>query len=358
MSEIEDDNKTEDASEKKISEAIEKGQTPHSKEVSIFLLILVSLASIGTILPVQIEDIRIYLATTISNSHQIRIESGSDAAAVASSMFISTSQILLPLFLVLVLAALGSIATSMTPFPVPDRIKPEMSKISVVAGWKRIYSKKGLVEFLKSTAKLLLGITLVMIVAIQFLNQIVELPYQNSNALSSTIATALAQMLAALCGLMAVIATVDFFWSRYQWRQDLRMSKQEVKDEVKQTLGDPMVRAQQRSVARERARNRMMQAVPTATVVIVNPTHFSVALSYRQGKDPSPKVVAKGRDRIALRIREIAEKNGVAIVENVEVARGLYSSCEIDQYIPAGLYEAVAEIIVIVRKRAARTGTA
>jgi flagellar biosynthetic protein FlhB len=158
-------------------------------------------------------------------------------------------------------------------------------------------------------------------------------------------------MFAAIIFAMTLIATADFFWTRFQWKTDLRMTKQEVKDEVKQSQGDPLVKARLRSIAQDRARRRMMNAVPTASLVIANPTHLSIALRYDAGKDAAPIVIAKGQDLIALRIREIAEENGVPVFQNVELARAMYGHVSIDQLIPPEFFKAVAELISIIRRR-------
>jgi flagellar biosynthetic protein FlhB len=143
----------------------------------------------------------------------------------------------------------------------------------------------------------------------------------------------------------AVIAVVDIFSTRHFWYEDLRMSKQEIKDENKQADGDPMVKARQRSIARDRARKRMMSEVPRATLVIANPTHFAVALRYDADGEGAPIVVAKGQDLIALRIREIAEESGVPVFEDPPLARSMFAQVSLDNLIPPEFYQAVAELI-------------
>ena len=149
---------------------------------------------------------------------------------------------------------------------------------------------------------------------------------------------------------MVLVALLDFQYQKYEHKKNLRMSKQDIKDEGKQTDGDPMVKARLRSLRLERGRQRMMQAVPEADVVITNPTHFAVALQYDATSMDAPKLVAKGQDHLAMRIREIARDNGVPVVENPPVARALYASVEIDQEVPGEHYKAVAEVIGYVMK--------
>jgi flagellar biosynthetic protein FlhB len=155
-------------------------------------------------------------------------------------------------------------------------------------------------------------------------------------------------ILSAVTFVMLVIAAVDFVWSRFHWRMDLRMTKQEVKDEHKQSDGDPLVKARLRSIARDRARNRMMTAVPKATLVIANPTHYAIALKYVRDQDAAPVVLAKGTDLVALKIREIAEANGIPVFEDVTLARSMYKQVSVDNLIPPQFYHAVAELVKVV----------
>ncbi len=153
---------------------------------------------------------------------------------------------------------------------------------------------------------------------------------------------------------MGLIAGVDLVWSRFHWRQDLRMTKQEVKDELKQSEGDPIVKSRLRSLARDRARRRMMTAVPRATLVIANPTHYSIALKYVRDEDSAPIVLAKGQDLVALKIREIAEANNIPVFEDVALARSMYKQVSVDSVIPQQFYQAVAELIRVVYAKKAK----
>jgi flagellar biosynthetic protein FlhB len=155
-------------------------------------------------------------------------------------------------------------------------------------------------------------------------------------------------ILVAVVLVMAAIAAADLVWSRFSWRRDMRMSKQEVKDELKQSEGDPIVKSRIRSVARDRARRRMMTAVPKATLVIANPTHYAIALRYVREENSAPLVVAKGQDLVALKIREIAEENGIPVFEDVALARSMYKQVSVDSVIPPQFYQAVAELVRIV----------
>ena len=148
---------------------------------------------------------------------------------------------------------------------------------------------------------------------------------------------------------MALIAGVDLLWTRFHWMQELRMTKQEVKDEHKQAEGDPILKSRMRSLARDRARQRMMASVPRATLVIANPTHFSIALRYVREETAAPIVVAKGQDLVALKIREVAEEHGIPIFEDVTLARSMFKQVSVDSMIPPQFYQAVAELIRIIQ---------
>ena len=166
-----------------------------------------------------------------------------------------------------------------------------------------------------------------------------------ASALPEYIRSEVAQLLISFSVAVVAIAAFDFAWSRFSWRRQLRMTKQELKDEQKEIEGNPMVKARMRSLARDRIRRQMMANVPKATVVVANPTHFSVALRYKPPTDYAPVVVAKGQDILALRIREIAVENDVPVIENIPLARALYKQVEVDQVIPQEFYQAVAELI-------------
>jgi flagellar biosynthetic protein FlhB len=258
---------------------------------------------------------------------------------------------------ILVLAVFGILASGLQNSPrlVFERIRPQLSRISLAAGWKRIFGAQGQVEFLKALLKLLgvsvLGFTL----AGATQHDIVKVLFMEPSALPGTILGSAMRMVSALAVAAVVLVAADLVWSRVFWQRELRMTRHEVKEEMKQVDGDPLVKARLRSLARDRLRKRMMAAVPRATVVIANPTHFAVALRYVREEGGAPLVVAKGQDLIALKIREIAQQHSIPIVENKPLARSLYKAVEVDRMIPPEFYKAVAEIVFFLF---ARKGTA
>ena len=187
------------------------------------------------------------------------------------------------------------------------------------------------------------------------LPHLVELPQEDLDDILGLLAFLAFRILLATSIIMAVIAVLDYMYQRYEYYKNLRMSRQELKEEFKQTEGDPVIKERLRSIRRERARKRMMAAVPNADVIITNPTHFAVALQYDEDTMRAPVVVAKGQDQIALNIRSVAEEHGVPVVENPPLARALHASCEIDEEIPLEHYRAVAQVIGYVYKLKGKT---
>ena len=198
-----------------------------------------------------------------------------------------------------------------------------------------------------SSDQIKLGIVgaVAIMVALPLFDRVSQLPVMSIEDATGFIWTVADRLLIAMLAVMTVIAGLDFLYQKLAHLKQLRMSRQEIKDEMKQSDGDPMVKARLRQIRTERARQRMMQAVPDATVVVTNPTHFAVALRYVHEEMEAPEVVAKGADLIAKRIREVAEENGVPLVENPPLARALFASSEIGQTIPPEHYRAVAEDI-------------
>lgn len=236
-------------------------------------------------------------------------------------------------------------------------IAPKASRISPLGGLKRLVSAANLVEFIKNLAKLsvLCAVAAVLLGGMAW--QLVPAVAWPTGRLLAALAADTFLLLGALAAAFAAIAVLDLLWVRYDHTRKLRMSRQDIREELKQTEGDPEVRARLKRIRIERSRNRMMAAVPKAAVVVTNPTHYAVALAYERGSGGAPKVVAKGVDHMALRIRAAAEKHGVPLVANPPLARALYT-VELDREIPAEHYEAVAEIIAYVwrlRGHAARS---
>jgi flagellar biosynthetic protein FlhB len=227
----------------------------------------------------------------------------------------------------------------------PDKLKPDPSKVSPMQGFKRIFSIDGLMNFVKSLAKVFATGAIAWWVLKPHVNELANLASLEPAAMLPFLAEVLRRLMFAVLGLLLVVAGADWFWQRQRFMARMRMTKEELKEDHRQSEGDPHVKAKQKQKRAEAARRRMMQAVPSATVVIMNPTHYAVALKYEQGEDDAPLCVAKGLDTLALRIREVAEAAGVPIIEDPPLARALYAAVEVDDVIPTAHYEAVAKII-------------
>ena len=354
------DAKTEEATPRRIEEALRKGNTPTSRELVSFTTIAslpVALYVAAASFPGTSLDT---LQKLIDSPHEFRLQSGADV----TQLLIGIGWSLLPSVAVpMLILMLASIVGALVQNPLQlagERIKPNYSRISVTGGWERIFGTHGRVELVKALFKfLVLGFVAMSFFggyASSLLNALLIAPVDLPRALLGKTAELLVTLSIVLSGL----AMADVIWSRIKWRAELRMSKQEIKDEHKQAEGDPIVRARQRSVARDRARRRMLAAVPRATLVIANPTHYAVALRYARGEQAAPLVVAKGLDHIALRIREIAEANDIPVVEDRALARSLHDAVVPDRPIPPEFYKAVAEIIIYLMSRgpAANAGPA
>jgi flagellar biosynthetic protein FlhB len=230
----------------------------------------------------------------------------------------------------------------------PDKLAPDLGKLDLLKGLQRMFGLDSLVNFLKSLAK----ITAIGVLAFMVLKpraaSLPELSAVDPAAVLPYSLEILRSLAFAILAALAVVAGFDWFWQRKRFMDRLKMTREEVKRDHRESEGDPHVKARQRQIRIERSRKRMIQAVPKATVVVMNPTHYAVALRYTQGEDAAPVCVAKGLDRLALKIREVAEKAGVAVVEDPPLARALYAAIEVDQTIPREHYTAVAKIIGFV----------
>lgn len=348
------DSKTEEPTEKKIRDAVDKGETPASKELPILISILSFLLFFSFYGPESIFRFSVFLRELFDRADAEMLETTQDVVSLVRMVTLYTGALVLPLFAVLMVGGLVSSVSQNAPQLVPNRIAPKLSRISLSKGWGRLFGQKGFAEFLKSFGKLAFAALFVFFAMRSAPDTLLQGTLQQTTAFAGVIGTLVTNLLLSICLAMAIIAGADLIWTRFSWRQDLRMTRQEVKDELKQAEGDPIVKARIRSVARDRSRQRMMNEVPKATLVIANPTHFSVALRYRDGVDTAPVVVAKGQDLIALKIREIAAEHSIPVFEDKPLARALYREVQVDQHIPAQFFQAVAELIkVLYSNRAA-----
>ncbi|KAB2917467.1 MAG: flagellar biosynthesis protein FlhB [Hyphomicrobiaceae bacterium] len=357
MSEAPDkESKTEEPTEKKVRDAVEKGNVPFSREAATLASLLGILTVAGFFLASDVARLTTSLRRFVDNPGAWPLENRGDAIALFADVGIEAARLLLPA--VVVLTAAGMLASFLQNAPriVLERIKPELSRVSLGKGWKRIFGAHGQVEFLKATFKLVALCILGLLALRAGQHGVVGAMFMEPSALPSLILAMSMRLVSTVAVAAIVLVAADLVWSRMFWQRELRMTRQEIKDELKQADGDPIVKARLRSLARDRLRKRMIAAVPRATMVIANPTHYAVALRYVREEGGAPLVVAKGQDLIALKIREVAIQHGIPIVEDKALARSLYKAVEVDKMIPPEFYKAVAEIVffLFARKAGAR----
>jgi len=349
------ESKTEDATEKRLSDARDKGQLPFSREVPMLLSSVVICIAIAFLAARASSDIGIALRPLWEFPGGWRMSSSEDASALMLHITIAALLPLVPMLaLICVAGVLGALVQS-RGFAT-ERVRPQASRISPLAGWSRLFGKEGLAHAIKSTLGILFVGAASYLVLLGLLNYSIALSGVDPGTLTVALADSASQLLCVMIATMGAVAALDVVLTRVKWRHDLRMTKQEVKDESKDIDGDPQVKFRMRMIARRRLRKRVIANVPRATVVITNPTHFAVALRYVAGETPAPIVVAKGTDLIALKIREVAADASIPVVEDPPLARALYSGAEVDAAIPPELYRAVARIILFVDKAAVRAG--
>ncbi|SDA11357.1 flagellar biosynthetic protein FlhB [Methylobacterium sp. UNC378MF] len=348
------ESKTEAASEKKISDALAQGNTPFSREAPVFASIMGLLIFLVFVVRDQGAPFVQRLTLLLEQPRNFSVETSPDATRLVHALALEMGRFLLPVLVILLVAGIAASIFQNAPRIVFDRIQPQWSRISPASGWKRIFSQQGFVEFGKSIFKFLAvgGMSFMVLRADR--HEIVNVMFVDPIGLPEFLLTLSVRLISAVSVATIALVAGDLVWSRLRWQRDLRMSRQELKDEFKQTEGDPVVKARLRSLAQDRLRKQMMAAVPRATMVLANPTHYAIALRYDQSENDAPVVLAKGADLIALRIREIAEKSGIEVVVDKALTRAMYDHVQVDQAIPAEFYRAVANLLVYVMTRKRR----
>ncbi len=349
MSEEDQDSKTEQPSDKKLDDARKKGDVPISQEAKTWVMLFGATVVVLMFAPWMAQKMSATLRPFLEMPHQLPADFHG-LRRILMDVSLDVLRILAaPFALLIVLALLASVAQHGLVIS-GEKIKPKLSKINPLSAAQKYLTPRPWVEFLKGIAKILLVGTVMVLVVWPRREDLESLMSMELPAQLGYLLDVLKVVLYTVLAITAVIAAADFMYQRFEFLKRMRMTKQEVQDEYKQAEGDPHVKARIRKLRVERSRQRMMQAIPTADVVITNPTHFAVALKYDMEAMGAPVVVAKGMDHLALRIREIATENEVSIVENPPLARALYAAVEIDQEIPPEHYKAVAEVIGYVMR--------
>ena len=349
MAEKNDQERTEKPTSKKLSKAREEGQVAKSQEVSTAFIFLGALGVYLFVGPWMFWALSDFMHGIFQNLGTLQFK-GISARAFLLEVFQHVGLIMLPLFVViLILGVAGNLLQvgflfTLKPFT------PKLSKFNPITGMKKFVSLKSLVELLKSFFKILFIGGISWLVLRGELDAIPSLIEMSVGQILTYIGTVSLKMLFYVALGMIVLAVIDFSYQRWQHTKDLMMSKQEVKDETKQSEGDPQIKGKIRQAQREMAMRRMMESVPDADVVITNPTSLAMAIKYDAKEMFAPQIVAKGAKLIAERIKDIARENDVPIVENKPLAQTLFKSMEIGDFVPPELYKAVAEVLAYVYK--------
>lgn len=348
--EQDDASKTEDASQKKLEDSRERGQVAQSKDLSTWVMFLAATILIGTATPTMFAELAIYLKQFLENAHAIPQATGG-IGVVLTDVFLHTLSATFLFFLILVVAAIFGPTMQIGLLFAPQILKPDFSKISIMKGFGRIFSMRSVVEFIKGILKMSTVGFVGFILVTPYFDAIEHSIDQSPLTMMEETKDLSIRMLIGILVVFLAIALADFMYQRWEYMKQMRMTKQEVKDEYKQSEGDPFIKGKLKQMRMEKARQRMMQNVPKATVVITNPTHYAIALKYDPDEGEAPIVIAKGVDKVAQRIREVATEHNIILFENKPLARTLYDTVDIDEAIPEELYKAVAEIISFVFKK-------
>ncbi len=343
------ESKTEDPTSKRLQEARDKGQVATSREVGSALSIMA-----GTIaIVVMGAGVATQLVVTM-RSFVERPESFPLSTEDTFSLFWATSAevafAVVPILGLMLLIGIAAPILQHGWIVSTEQLKPKWSKLSPVSGLKRIFSMRGIVELVKNLLKMAIVGAVAVMAVLPSLTGLEQWVGQGVEDMLTTTMWLTMRLLIGVAVAMVLIAILDYGYQLWEHQKSMRMTKQEVRDEGKQQEGDPHVKSKIRALRVQRARRRMMAAVPEADVVVTNPTHYAIALKYDQDKMAAPRLVAKGVDQVALRIREVAREHNVPLVENPPLARALYAGVELDHEIPEEHYRAVAQIISYVMK--------
>ena len=343
--------KTEDASPRKLEEAHRRGEVPKSHDVVSFASLAgasgVVMITGGALAHDMIDRLRPFVA----HPDGFNLSNGGGVTVLRLALMAAAPSMVAVLGATAFAGAAGNLVQHGFLLSTgPLAINP--SRISPLQGFKRMFGVDGLVNFLKSLLKIGVVGTIAWFILAPHTREFELLPSLDPMAMLPLAAGLLRDLFFAVLAFLALVGGFDWFWQRYRFMQRMKMTKEELKEDFKQSEGDPRIKARIRQLRQERARRRMMQSVPKATVVVMNPTHYAVALRYEAGETPAPICVAKGLDTLALRIREVAEANHVPVIEDPPLARALYATVEIDDVIPRQHYDAVARIIGFVMQTA------
>ncbi len=348
--------KTEEATPRKLEKLREEGQVPQSREVNHLFMLLGIVALAAGLASFSFAKLAELGAAVINSAGTTVLDGQSAVGAVLAEVALEAMLAMVPIFALFMLLGIAGGWVQHGGLFAPKAIEPKLQKISPLAGFKRIFGMQALAELVKSILKLgVLGAVLGLLVY-QSRDILVGLVDEAGTVgLVNKLHLLLIQLVGAAAAIMLVLAIADFLFQRFKFMRDNMMSLRELKDEMKESEGDQYVKQRQRQIRNERARKRMMQAVPKADVVVTNPTHYAVALRYKPDEgDAAPVVLAKGVEAVALRIREVAAQHNIPLYEDPPLARLLFAQAEIDEPIPLQTYELVARVMAFVADLRAR----
>lgn len=342
-----DSQKTEKATPKRRRDERKKGNIFFSNDAVSVAVLIVSLATLALTISMAADHIRQFLLLCLTMAGPPETQALSGGGAQLMLQFLKAlAWAAGPLLCASVAAGIAATFLQTKMLVAGEALRPKFSRIDPIQGFKRLFSLRSVIEALKGLLKILILLYLIY----RFLSGVVDtfpkFLFTDLQSACSYLLDLSIQMAMQIAVAYAVLAAADFLYQWWDYERQIRMSKQEIKEEYKQMEGDPQVKGKIKELQRKIAQSRMMQQVPQADVVIRNPTHFAVALRYQPEKDAAPVVLAKGQDSLALRIVKTAEESKVAVVENVPLARALYASTEVGREIPPELYNAVAEVLV------------
>ena len=354
MADESDEDKTEEPTEKRLADAIERGDTPVSREVTFLAALCAYLIIEIYAMPAATPGLVAALAHFLDDPSGWRLQTSGDAMLLFRAVALVVARFAGPIVFLMMAFGVGGSIVQNAPRIALRRIEPNFQRLSPIGGFTRLFGPRGWTEFAKSALKLgAVAASIALLVASQRF-ALIDSMFVDPTGLPERLMSLCVAATTAVTLAVLVIAGADLTWTRIHWRRDQRMSRHEVKEEVKQAEGDRMLKARMKSLRLDRSRRNMLAAVPKATMVIVNPTHYAVAMRYVRAEGGSPVVLAKGVDLIALKIREIAFENDVPVIEDKPLARSLYDEVAVDAVIPPEFYRAVAEIVHLIQsKRAA-----
>jgi flagellar biosynthetic protein FlhB len=346
--EHDDTERSEEPTQKRLDDALQRGDVAKSQEVNTWFVLagatLILLSFAGT----MSSGVTALLGGLLANAHQIPVDGRGLIHTMQTLALGTIAAVALPFALLMLAATIGNMVQHRLVWSA-ETLKPKLSKISPAAGFKRLFSKIALANFIKGLIKLTLIGAVMAVILWPKRHQLDGLVTMDPAVVLPLTKTLSLEMLGTVVAILAIVAAADYLFQYRQWYERQKMSVRELKEEFKQTEGDPAIKAKIRQLRQNRARKRMMAAVPKASVIITNPTHYAIALQYDRGMN-APLCLAKGIDTIALKIREVAAEHNIPVVENPPLARALHATVEIDHEVPPEHYKAVAEVIGYVMR--------